>query len=230
MLRYNEHTELVEIQPEALELPIVKELYLSDKIGDKSFFKKACKWVYHVYYRDHSLSNLPNKERKLIVIESYFNRKMPTNIDGNKRVTAFIDFYNFLQKGIEERLAETIKEAIAMEKEKITNLDTQIKEKVQIPYSFEHDFDLYEKNKDGNFRKLPKRIQTGTIIREIELNDSDILIKEVNKAFTLSKQYDEAVRRAEVERAELKVKYDGLSLLEKYHTMSSEQQKAYLKK
>ena len=117
-----------------------------------------------------------------------------------------------------------------MEKEKITNLDTQIKEKVQIPYSFEHDFDLYEKNKDGNFRKLPKRIQTGTIIREIELNDSDILIKEVNKAFTLSKQYDEAVRRAEVERAELKVKYDGLSLLEKYHTMSSEQQKAYLKK
>lgn len=230
MLRYNEDKEEVEILPEAIEIPIVNTLWNSDKIGDKSFFKRVIKWVYHMYCRDHLLSNLPYAERKVIVLESYFNSKMPSNIDDNKRVIAFIELYNFLQKGVEERLAETIKEAIALEKERVATLDTKIKEKVEIPYSLTHDFDLYRKDNEGRFIKLKPHMLTGVVKKEIDINDSGILIKEVDKAFKLSNQYEEAVRRAAVEREELKQKYDGVSLLEKYHSLSAIEQKTFLKK
>jgi hypothetical protein len=230
MLRYNETKEEVEINPDAIEIPAVNDLWRNDKIGDKSFFKKVCKWTYHMYYREHSLANLPYQERKTIVIESYFNGKMPSNIDGNKRVIAFTELYNFLQKGIEERLAETIKEAIALEKERISSLDTKIKERIEIPYNLSHDFDIYKKNEDGKFIKLKAYELTGVVRKEVDLNDSSILIKEVEKAFKLSTQYEEAVRRATIEREELKQKYDGISILEKYHSLSSEAQKNFLKK
>jgi hypothetical protein len=131
--------------------------------------------------------------------------------------------------GVEERLAETIKEAISIEKERVANLDTKIKEKIEIPYCLNYDFDLYRKDENGKFIKLKAHELTGTIKKEVELNDSNILIKEVDKSFKLSQQYDEAVRRANIEKGELKLKYDGVSILEKYHSMTKEQQKAYLK-
>lgn len=229
MLSYNEEKEEVVIVPEALDIPAVRDLYINDKIGDKSYFKKVCKWVYHMYNRDHPLSNLPYQERKILVLESYFNGRMPTNIDGNRRVVAFIELYKMLQMGVEERLAETIKEAISIEKERVANLDTKIKEKIEIPYCLNYDFDLYRKDENGKFIKLKAHELTGTIKKEVELNDSNILIKEVDKSFKLSQQYDEAVRRANIEKGELKLKYDGVSILEKYHSMTKEQQKAYLK-
>ena len=229
MLRYNEIKDEVELNPEALQIPAVDDLWRNDKIGDKSFFKKVCKWVYHMYYRDHVLANLPHQERKILVLDSYFNGKMPTNIDGNKRVLAFIELYKMLQMGVEERLAETIKEAIALEKERVATLDTKVRERIDIPYHLSHDFDIYRKDETGKFVKLKQHELTGVVRKEVDLNDSNILIKEVEKSFKLSQQYDEAVRRANIEREELKQKYDGVSLLEKYLSMGKEQQKAYLK-
>ena len=74
----------------------------------------------------------------------------------------------------------------------------------------------------------PTKVQSLTIEKIIENKDLQI-IKEVDKSFKLSQQYDEAVRRANIEKGELKLKYDGVSILEKYHSMTKEQQKAYLK-
>ena len=229
MLKYNERNEEVDIIPEALELPPVKDLYINDKIGDKSFFRKACKWIYHMYYRDHVLANLPYQERKTTVINTYFNGHMPTNIDGNRRVLAMSEMYVLLQKGIEERLAETIKEAISAQKEKITEIKTTKKERIKIPYSIEYDFDIYKKDEEGKYIKLPKHQLSGEITQDIIVNDSQILINEADKAIKLSNQYDEAVRRSRVEREENKIKYEGVSILEKYHAMTKESQRSYLK-
>ncbi len=229
MLTYNKDTDEVEIVKEALAIPAVKSLWNADKIGDKSYFKRVIKWVYHMYSSNHILNNLPYKERKNIVLRSYFNGRMPANIENNKRVFDFIETYQLLEKGVDERLAEAIKEAVAVEKEKIAGLSTVRMEKIEIPYELNYDFAIYKKNDKGEFVKMRKEELKGTVKTEVEINDSQILIAEVDRAFKLSSQYEEALRRAKIEKEELKVKYEGMSLLEKFHAMNPQEQSAYLK-
>lgn len=229
ILIYNENTTDVDVNPEAMALPFIDDVWRNDKIGDKSFFKKACKWIYHLYYKDHVLSGLSFLERKTYVIDTYFNGRMPTNIDGNKRILAFIDGYKLLQSGVDERLAETIKEAISIEKEKITKIKTTRKEKVEVPYDINYDFDIYKLTEHGNYRKLDKSRLTGTVKIEIDVNDSSLLTTEVAKAFKLTEQYEIAKRMAQIEKEDIKRKYEGMSILERYHAMNQDQKKSYLK-
>ena len=231
MFRFDEDTGEVEVVKEAMSIPEMHDLWLNDKLGDKSFFKKATTYIYHMYCRDHSLSNLPFAERKDYVVKSYFGGRLPRSFTNNKRMDALKDVYLLLQMGIEERLAITIREAIAIQKERIAALEVINQELVEIPYSLKHDFDIYrlENAEKGIYVKIPPVELSGVVKKRIDVYNTDIFIKEIEKAFKLSKQYDEALRRAAIEKEELKVKYDGLSLLERYHNMNKNHQKLYLK-
>lgn len=228
MFILDEETGDVSVVQEAMQIPAVYDLWLYDKIGDKSFFRKVCKYTYHLYSRVHPLANLPEAERRELVKKSYFGGKFPRSFADNKRIIRFVDMYRTLQMGVEERLALKIKEAIAVEMERIANLELVTNKEIEIPYEASYDFDIYKKDKD-KYVKIPDNKFSGVVKKRIEVYNTDLLVKEIEKAFKLSKQYDEALRRAAIEKEELRAKYDGMSLLEKYHAMEKEAQKTYLK-
>ena len=51
MFILDEETGDVSVVQEAMQIPAVYDLWLYDKIGDKSFFRKVCKYTYHLYSR-----------------------------------------------------------------------------------------------------------------------------------------------------------------------------------
>lgn len=225
-IKDNKDNISVEIAPEAMEIPWVRDVWLNDKNPNKPFFNKVITWVYHVYSRDHVLSGLSLSERKKNVIDIYFDGKAPRsgkdNIEHNKRVQAFIQGYNKLTKTMTERIVETMDEVMYRESERIEMLNVDEKVKVKIPYDFTVQLEnLYEKKND-KFIKVPAQRIAGESEQHITLYDSGVLSKMVSSMFTLIKSYEEAKAKALKERKELDREFNGESWLERYYRLEKE--------
>lgn len=97
-LYIEEGDDEVKIRQEAYRLPSVNDLNNCDKIpgGQKPFFKKALKYIYHQYYNEHPLfKNLSYKERRQRVLELIFNNHEDAfkDLERNKRVVAVVKDY-----------------------------------------------------------------------------------------------------------------------------------------
>lgn len=219
----------VEIAPEAMEIPWVKDVYINDKHDGKPFFNKVIKWVFHVYSKDHALSGLSLSERKKNVIDIYFNGKMPKSglngIESNTRVQTFITGYNKLTKTITERMLDTLDEAINNERERIANMDLMEMVTVSIPYSIEIKIDNLYKKVDDRYVSIKSYPKNGSIDHQVKMIDNKTFAEMIKSSFKLIETYDEAKRKAMKESRDLVREFDGESWLERYFRQEKEVKK-----
>ena len=121
-LTYNEETNEVDVSPEAKEFEEIKNIFQHDLTDGNRFFKRAMKYVYHMYYRSHPLQNLLPQEREKRVIRTYLNSESVTSIKNSKHVRRFIKSYLYDQFTTNERFYLSIKKDLEDLKEYIGNI------------------------------------------------------------------------------------------------------------
>lgn len=121
-LTYNEETNEIDISPEAKEFEEIKSILQYDLTEGKRFFRRAMKYVYHMYYRNHPLQNLLPQEREKRVIKTYLNDESVTSVKNSKHVRRFIKSYLYDQFTTNERFYLSIKKDLEDLKEYIGNI------------------------------------------------------------------------------------------------------------
>lgn len=142
-LYFEEETQDVKIHAEAMSLSSVKEVYNSDKRpeGEKPFFKKVCKYIYHQYYNKHPLyETLSFSERKQRMIDTYFegNETIVNDMEKNPKIREMVKDYQYYMYLFSERKYQTMLSKIDQLSEhletiplkRITNVEHMVKVKV----------------------------------------------------------------------------------------------------
>lgn len=142
-LYFEEETQEVKIHGEAMSLLSVMDVYNSDKRpeGDKPYFNKVCKYIYHQYYNKHPLyENLSFIERKQKLIDNYFggHNTAVNDLEKNVKVKEMVKDYQYYMYLFSERKYQTMLSKIDQLSEHLetiplkryTNVEHMVKVKV----------------------------------------------------------------------------------------------------
>jgi len=175
-LRYNEETEMVELDPRMKQDPVVKALYDSDTTEGKQNFQEYCTYTYHVYAKGHPMENLLPNERKRRVMKTYFADHKSNKFEKTKKVKAFIDLFIDLSYTSTERFWLSIKRDFEDLKAVVSEIPFKHTKKIQRVIKL----DVSTDEEDQDIREVEVDV-------EIEVDNSDEKMKALQRAQTLIK-------------------------------------------